>query len=139
MSAAIPRAVMPEGERLQLSETTYVDETSRAWDLQEPEYTGNYIYDELVISNVTEDAFDFTVIRRNYETDESETIIPQNTAYIDTSGMYATFFGDTYTLTFDFSDSVNPLPTVCAIKLWGMESLEGILFLGYNIPGYEAG
>lgn len=137
--SAIPRAVMPEGEHLQLYETTYADETSRAWALQDPDYAGSYIYDELTICNVTDSAFDFVVVRRNYETDEGEVIIPQGTAYINEDGISATFEGLDYTLTFDFSDIANPLPVVCSIKLWGVGSLEGIRFSSNDIPGYEAG
>lgn len=139
LSSAIPKAVMPEGERLQIFETTYADETSRVWDLQEPEYTGSYTFHELVISNVTDHTFDFTVIRRNYETDESETILPQGTAYLNEDGISATFEGEDYTLTFDFSNSANPLPVVYTIQLWGVESLEGISFSNSNVPGYDAG
>lgn len=137
--STIPRAVMPEGEHLQLYETTYVDETSRAWALQDPDYAGSYIYDELTICNVTDSAFDFAVVRRNYETDEGKTIIPQGTAYINEDGISATFEGEDYTLTFDFSDIANPLPVVLSIKLWGVGSLEGISFSSNDIPGYEAG
>lgn len=139
VGSAIPKAVMPEGEYLQLFETTYVDETSRAWDLQDPDYAGSYIYDELIISNITDQVFDFAILRRNYETGESETVIPQSTAYINEDGVSATFAGKDYTLTFDFSDSVNPLPVVCTIKLWGIESLEGINFSSDDIPGYDVG
>lgn len=139
VGSTIPKAVMPEGAYLQLFETTYADETSRAWDLQDPDYAGNYIYDELIISNITEHAFDFAVMRRNYETAENETVIPQCTAYINEDGVSATFAGENYTITFDFSDSANPLPVVCTIKLWGVESLEGISFSSNDIPGYDAG
>lgn len=139
VGSAIPRAVMPEGEHLQLYETTYADETSRAWALQDPDYAGSYIYDELTICNVTDNAFDFVVVRRNYETDEGEIIIPRGTAYINEDGISATFEGLDYTLTFDFSDIANPLPVVCSIKLWGVGSLEGIRFSSNDIPGYEAG
>lgn len=139
VGSTIPKAVMPEGEHLQLFEATYVDETSRAWDLQEPDYTGDYIYNELTISNITETTFDFTITRRNYETDESEIVISRSTASINEDGVSATFEGEDYTLVFDFSDNANPLPVVLTIKLWGMESLEGIRFSNSDIPGYEAG
>lgn len=78
-------------------------------------------------------------MRRNYETDEGEIIIPQGTAYINENGISATFEGLDYTLTFDFSDIANPLPVVLSIKLWGVGSLEGISFSSNDIPGYEAG
>lgn len=135
----IPRAVMPEGEQLLLSEGTYADDTSRLWVLQDPDYAGRYIYNELIISNVTDRTFDFEVMRRNYETDESEMIIPQGTAYISEDGLSAVYEGEGYTLTFDFSDSANPLPVVAFIKIWGAADLEGISFSNYDVPGYDAG
>ena len=139
VGSTISRAVMPEGGHLQLFETTYVDETSRAWDLQDPDYTGSYIYNELTISNVTGSTFEFEVVRRNYETDESEIIIPKGTARINEDGISAAFEGEGFTLSFDFSDIANPLPVVYSIKLWGVESLEGINFSNNDIPGYDAG
>lgn len=134
-----PKAVMPEGEHPQLYEVTYTDSASRAWAVHEPEYVGLYIYDELTISHITDTSFDFTVTRRNFETDESEVIIPQGTAYINEDMISATYVGEDYTLIFDFSDSANPLPVVLTIKLWGVESLEGIDFFNDHIPGYESG
>lgn len=133
------KAVMPEGEHLQLYEVTYTDSASREWAVHDPEYVGFYIYNELTISNVTDTAFDFTVTCRNFETDESEVIIPQSTAYMNEDMISATYIGEDYTLTFDFSDRSNPLPVVLTIKLWGVDSLEGIRFFNDSIPGYESG
>ncbi len=133
------KAVMPEGERLKLYEETYTDTNSRDWTIHDPEFTGSYIYNQLTISNVTDDSFDFTITRRNFETEETETIYPLCTAYFNEDGVSATFTGSEGTLTFDFSDNANPLPVVLTIKLWGVESLEGIRFYSSNIPGYEAG
>lgn len=131
------KAVMPEGERLKLYEETYTDANSRAWAVHDPEYAGSYIYNQLTISNVTDDSFDFTITRRNFETEETETVYPLNTAYFNEDGVSATFTGNEGALTFDFSDDANPLPVVRTIKLWGEESLEGIRFYSSNIPGYE--
>lgn len=139
VGAALPKATMPEGERLQLTEGVYADETNRSWDLQDPDYAGSYIYDELIVCNVTDTTFDFTIIRRNYETDESETIIPQSTAQINEDGISAAFCGEDFTLAFDFSDVANPLPVVVSVKVWGVDELEGISFFNDNVPGYEAG
>lgn len=132
------KAVMPEGEHPKLYEVTYTDNTSRAWAVHEPEYTGSYVYDEITISNITDISFDFTVTRRDFETDETEIIIPLNTAYFNDDMISATCTGEDYTLIFDFSDSSNPLPVVLFIKLWGVDSLEGISFYNNSIPGYES-
>ena len=133
------KAVMPEGEHPQLYEVTYADSTNGAWAVYEPEYTGSYIYNELTISNITDTTFDFTVTSRNYETDETEVVIPLSTAYFNDDMVSATYSGEDYTLTFDFTDTINPLPVVLSIDLWGVDSLEGISFYNNNIPGYEAG
>lgn len=138
VGAHTERAVMPEGEQLQLYEVTYTDETRRNWYVHDPEFKGSYVYDEITVSNITDKAFDFTVTRRDFETDETEVIIPLSTAYINEDMTSATYTGEDYTLTFDFSYRGNPLPTVLFIKVWGMDSLEGILFYNNNIPGYEA-
>ena len=130
---------MPEGEHPQLYEVTYADSTNGAWYVHEPEYTGSYIYNELTISNITDKTFDFTVTSRNYETDETEVVIPLSTAYFNEDMVSATYSGEDYTLTFDFTDKGNPLPVVLSIDLWGVDSLEGISFYNSNIPGYEAG
>lgn len=133
------KAVMPEGEHPQLYEVTYADSTNGAWYVHDPEYTGSYIYNELTISNITDTTFDFTVTSRNYETDEIEVVIPLSTAYFNEDMISATYSGEDYTLTFDFTDTINPLPVVLSIDLWGEDSLEGISFYNNNIPGYEAG
>ena len=132
------KAVMPEGEHLQLYDVTYTDETRRNWYVHDPEFKGSYVYDEITVSNITDTTFDFTITRRDFETDETEIIIPLSTAYINEDMVSATYTGEDYTLTFDFSYKSNPLPTVLFIKVWGIDSLEGILFYNNNIPGYEA-
>ncbi len=137
--AAAPKVVMPAGENLQLSEGIYADDTSRQWVLQDPDYTGSYIYNELIISNVTDRTFDFEVVCRNYETNESEMIIPWGTAYINEDGISAVYEGEDYTLTFDFTNRGNPLPVVVLIEIWGVAELEGISFSNYDVPGYDAG
>ena len=138
VGAHTEKAVMPEGEQLQLYEVTYTDETRRNWYVHDPEFKGSYVYDEVTVSNITDTTFDFTVTRRDFETDETEIIIPVSTAYINEDMTSATYTGEDYTLTFDFSYRGNPLPTVLFIKVWGMDSLEGILFYNNNIPGFEA-
>lgn len=138
VGAHTQKALMPEGEKLQLYEVTYTDETRRNWYVHDPEFKGSYVYDEITVSNITDATFDFTVTRRDFETDETEVIIPLSTAYINEDQTSATYTGGDYTLTFDFSYKGNPLPTVLFMKVWGMDSLEGILFYNNNIPGYEA-
>ena len=138
VSAHTEKAVMPEGEQLQLYEVTYTDQTRRNWYVHDPEFKGSYVYDEITVSDITDTTFDFTVTRRDFETDETEIIIPLSTAHINENQTSATYTGEGYNLTFDFSYRGNPLPVVLFIRVWGLDELEGILFYNNNIPGYEA-
>lgn len=129
---------MPEGEHPQLYEDTYTDLRIRHWwagDLEKSK--GYFVYDELTISNITDTTFDFTVTWRNPETEETGIIIPLSTAHINEDMTSATYTGEDYTLTFDFSYIDNPLPEVLYIRMWGVDELEGYLFCNYNAPGYE--
>ena len=133
------KAVMPEGGHPQLYEDTYTDWSIRHWwagDLEKSK--GYYVYDELTISNITDTTFDFMVTWRDPETEETGTIIPLNTAYINEDMTSATYTGEDYILTFDFSYMDNPLPEVLYIRMWGMDELEGYLFYNYNALGYES-
>ena len=139
VGAHTAKAVMPEGEQLQLYEVTYTDRRSRDWYSRDrEEMKGYYIYDEITVSHVTDTTFDFTVTWSDPETGETGTIIPNSTAYINEDQTSATYTGEDYTLTFDFSYMYNPLPVVLYIRLWGADELEGLLFYNNNIPGYEA-
>ena len=132
------KAVMPEGEHPKLYEDTYTDLRIRHWwagDLEKSK--GYYIYDELTISNITDTTFDFTVTWRNPETEETGVVITLSTAYINEDMTSATYNGEDYTLTFDFSYMDNPLPEVLYIMMWGVDELEGYLFYNYNASGYE--
>ena len=129
---------MPESGHPQIYEDTYTDLRIRHWwagDLEKSK--GYYVYDELTISNITDKTFDFTVTWNNPETGESGVIIPLSTAYINEDQISATYTGEDYTLTFDFSYMSNPLPEVLWSRLWGVDELEGYLFCNYNAPGYE--
>ena len=132
------KAVIPEGEHLQLYEDTYADLRIRHWWAGDLEKSKDYyVYNELTISNITDTSFEFAVIWRNPETEETGIIIPPGTAYFNEDMISATYTGEDYTLTFDFSSMYNPLPVVLYIRIWGMEELKGFLFYDYNAPGYE--
>ena len=132
------KAVMPEGEHPQLYEDTYTDRRISHWWMGDLEKSkGYYVYDELTISNITDTTFDFTVTWKNPETEETGTVIPLSTAYINEDMTSATYTGEDYTLTFDFSYMDNPLPEVLYIRMWGVNELEGYLFCNYNASGYE--
>lgn len=138
VGAHVTKAVMPEGEQLQLYEVTYTDRRSRDWYSRDrEEMKGYYIYDEITVSNVTDTTFDFTVTWSDPETRETGIIIPNSTAHINEDQTSATYTGEDYSLTFDFSYMYNPLPVVLYIRLWGVDELEGLMFYNKNIPGYE--
>lgn len=138
VGAHTAKATMPEGEQLKLYEVTYTDRRNRDWYSRDrEEMKGYYIYDEITISNITDTTFDFTVTWSDPETDESGVIIPLSTAYINEDQISATYTGEDYTLTFDFSYINNPLPEVLWIRLWGVDELEGLLFTNTKIPGHE--
>ena len=132
------KAVMPEGGHPHIYEDTYTDIRKFHWlvgDLEKSK--GYYVYDELTISNITDTTFDFMVTWRNPETEETGIIIPLSTAYINEDMTSATYTGEDYTLTFDFSYKKNPLPEVLYIRMWGVDELEGYGFYNYNAPRYE--
>ena len=138
VGAHTAKAAMPEGGKLKLYEVTYTDRRNRDWYSRDrEEMKGYYIYDEITVSNITDTSFDFTVTWSDPETGESGVIIPLSMAYINEDQISATYTGEDYTLTFDFSYINNPLPEVLWIRLWGVDELEGLLFTNTKIPGHE--
>lgn len=87
-------------------------------------------YCEVVISNVTNTSFDFTVYEVDRETKNRKVIFLTNTAVFAKDGKVAVFHGNTYTLNFTF-------PSITEIKVSGFEPLEGNTFLNNKIPGHE--
>ena len=99
-------------------------------------------YCEVVISNITNTSFDFTV----YEVNEldgkkknKKVIFLTNTAFFTGDGMKATFYGKNYTLNFTFPNNHNAYPVVTDIEISGFEQLEGKTYVNNGIPGHEFG
>jgi hypothetical protein len=102
------------------------------WD--ERRLGDNYLnlknYCEVVISNVTNTSFDFTIYEVDRETENRKVIFLTNTAVFTGDGIKATFYGNNYTLNFTF-------PSLTEIKISGFKPLEDKTYLNNKIPGHE--
>lgn len=94
---------------------------------------------EIVISNITDTAFDFAVYEITVGTGESSLIFPKYTAVFSGDGTEATFNGDEYNLTFVFPDYHETYPVVTDIEISGFTPFEGKTYVNNSIPGYEFG
>lgn len=99
-------------------------------------------YCEVLISNVTNTSFDFTVYEVNTLDGKKETkkvIFLTNTAIFTGNGGSATFYGNNYTLNFTFPNNHNAYPAVTDMEVSGFQSLEGKTYVNNGIPGHEFG
>lgn len=98
-------------------------------------------YCEVVISNVTNTSFDFTVYEVNVVDGKKDkkVIFLRNTAVFTGDGTKATFYGNDYTLNFTFPNYHNAYPVVTDMKISGFKPLEGKTYVNNGIPGHEFG
>lgn len=98
-------------------------------------------YCEVVISNVTNTSFDFTVYEVNVVDGKKDkkVIFLRNTAVFTGDGTKATFYGKDYTLNFTFPNYHNAYPVVTGMKISGFKPLEGKTYVNNGIPGHEFG
>lgn len=96
-------------------------------------------YCEIIVSNVTDTSFDFTVNEVNYVTEERELIFQKNTAIFIGDGTEAIFYGTDYTLSFTFPDYHEAYPVATDMEITGFEKLEGKTYTNSSIPGHEFG
>ena len=94
-------------------------------------------YCEVVISNVTNTSFDFTVYEVDRKTENRKVIFLTNTAVFTGDGMKATFCGNNYTLNFTFPDYHKAYPAVTDMEISGFKPLEGNTYVNNGIPGHE--
>lgn len=87
-------------------------------------------YCEVVISNVTNTSFDFTVYEVDRQTENRKVIFLTNTAVFIADGKSAAFYGKDYTLNFTF-------PSITEVKISGFKPLEDKTYLNNKIPGHE--
>ncbi|MGH4124267.1 MAG: hypothetical protein ACREV6_15180 [Clostridium sp.] len=99
-------------------------------------------YCEVVISNVTNTSFDFTVYEVNVVNGKKENkkaIFLTNTAVFTGDGMKASFYGNSYTLNFTFPNYHGAHPAVTDMEISGFKPLEGKTYVNNGIPGHEFG
>ncbi len=99
-------------------------------------------YCEVVISNVTNTSFDFTVYEVNDSDGKKENkkvIFLTNTAVFTEDGVNATFYGNNYTLNFAFPNNHHAYPVVTDMEISGFEPLKGNTYVNNGIPGHEFG
>lgn len=94
---------------------------------------------EVIISNVTDTSFDFTIYQSDAETGEKKVIFLKNTAIFIEDGTKAAFYGNSYTLNFTFPNYHGSYPVVTDMKISGFEPLEGKTYVNNGIPGHEFG
>lgn len=99
-------------------------------------------YCEVVISNISNTSFDFTVYEINEldgKKENKKVIFLTNTAVFTGDGRSATFYGKNYTLNFTFPNNHNAYPIVTDMEISGFEPLEGKTYVNNGIPGHEFG
>lgn len=118
--------------KVQLYEGVYFD-VKRFGEVQLKNYC------EVIISNITETSFDFTVYQVDLDKYEREIIFNTNTAIFIKDGTVAAFYGKDYTLNFTFPDNHESHPVVTDMKISGFAPLEGKTYVNSGIPGHEFG
>lgn len=99
-------------------------------------------YCEIVISNVTNTSFDFTIYEVNVSDGNKENkkvIFLKNTAIFTGDGTKATFYGKNYTLNFTFPNYHHAYPAVTDMQISGFKPLESNTYVNNGIPGHEFG
>ncbi|MCY6372625.1 hypothetical protein [Clostridium ganghwense] len=118
--------------KVKLYEGTYFDDSCFGDNILKTFY-------EVVISNVTDTSFDFTVYQSDAETGDKEGIFLTNTAVFTVYGTEASFYGNNYTLHFTFPDYHGAYPVATDMEIYGFEPLEGKTYVNNGIPGHEFG
>lgn len=123
---------------VQLYEGIYFDEGVYKY-VDIPMTESPFVYCEIMISNITDTSFDFTISEKVMATDESTVIFPTSTAYFTGDGTEAAYYGKDQTLHFEFPYDKDVYPVVLNMKVTGLSKLEGNNYINNNIPGHEAG
>lgn len=92
---------------------------------------------EVVISNVRDNSFDFTIYQVDGKTENKKVIFLTNTAVFIGDGTKAAFYGKNYTLTFTFPNNHRAYPVVTDMQISGFAPLEGKTYVNNGIPGHE--
>lgn len=94
-------------------------------------------YCEVVISNVTDTSFDFTIYEVDAKTEKKKVVFLTNTAVFTGDGTKAAFYGKNYTLHFTFPNHHGAFPVVTDMEVSGFEPLKGKTYVNNGIPGHE--
>lgn len=92
---------------------------------------------EVVISNIKDTSFDFTIYQVNAKTKNKKVIFLTNTAIFIGDGTKAAFYGKNYTLNFTFPNNHRAYPVVTDMMISGFAPLEGKTYVNNGIPGHE--
>lgn len=139
-----PRASGPEAPaaavpaKVQLYEGVYFDERVYGY-MGGPESESPLVYCELLISNVTDSSFDFSIDEKIMATGETRQVLPKGTAVFTGDGMQAVYHSDETQLTFTFPDHHKAHPAAADVEITGMDILEGNNYVNNQIPGHEFG
>nr|WP_288824430.1 hypothetical protein [uncultured Clostridium sp.] len=123
---------------VQLYEGTYFDEGVYKY-VDIPAAESPFVYCEIMISNITDTSFDFSISETVMATDESTIIFPTSTAYFTGDGTEAAYIGKDQTLHFEFPHDQDLYPIIRDMKVTGFPKLEGNNYINNSIPGHEAG
>lgn len=123
---------------VQLYEGTYFDEGVYKY-VDIPTTESPFVYCEIMISNITDTSFDFTISETVMATDESTVIFPTSTAFFTGDGTEATYYGKDKTFHFEFPHDQDLYPIIRDMKVTGFSKLEGNTYINNSIPGHEAG
>ncbi|ERI90914.1 hypothetical protein HMPREF1982_03649 [Clostridiales bacterium oral taxon 876 str. F0540] len=100
-------------------------------------------YCEVVISNITNTSFDFTVYQVKVDASngkkDKKAIFLKNTAVFIEDGTKAAFYGKNYKLNFTFPNYHHAYPVVTDMEISGFKPLEGKDYVNNGIPGHEFG
>ena len=130
------RDLADDSEKAQIYEGIYFD--NRLFGDSDREDYPSIVY-QIIISNVTDSSFDFSIYEITIETEERELFIPEYTAVFSSDGTEATYSGDDYNLTFVFPDYHGSYPVVTDIEILGFAPFEGFIYVNGSIPGHEFG
>ncbi len=128
----------PVKANVQLYEGTYFDKGVYKY-VDIPTTESPFIYCEIMISNITDTSFDFSISETVMATDESTIIFPTSTAFFTGDGTEATYTGKDQTLYFEFPHDQSLYPIIRDMKVTGYPKLEGNTYINNSIPGHEAG
>lgn len=102
-----------------------------------PESESPLVYCEILISNITDNSFDFIIYEIVMATGERKVLMSTSSAEFQENGSNAICHGENLTLYFTFPDDQETFPK--HLKISGLEQTEGKIYINNTIPGHESG